>query len=161
MKLSKGPLLFLKSILVLLALLALAFCIFAIPGMASRDAAAHPETAYLQFPFLLSAYLLFTLFFITLHQTFKLLGYISQNHAFSERAVRSLKKIKYCALTIASFLAAGLICLIFVIGGDIAGVFMMSLICIIASAAVGAFAAVLEKLTIQAIRLQAENEMTV
>lgn len=161
MKLPNGALLFLKSVLVLLALLALAFCIFAIPGMASRDAAAHPETAYLQYPFLLSAYLLFSLFFIALHQTYKLLGYIGQNHAFSMQSVHALKKIKYCALTISFFFAGGLVFLIFVIGGDIAGVFMMSLICIVASLAVCTFAMVLEKLTIRAIRLQAENEMTV
>lgn len=161
MKLAKGPLFFLKSVLVLLALLALAFCIFAIPGMATRDAVAHPETAYLQYPFVLSAYLLFSLFFTVLYQTFKLLGYISKSLAFSTEALQALKKIKYCALTLTAFFTAGLIVLIFVIGGDIAGIFMMSLICIIASAAVGSFAGVLEKLTAQATQLKAENEMII
>lgn len=161
MKLAKGALLFLKFVLVLTALLALAFCIFAIPGMASRDAAAHPETAYLQYPFLLSAYLLFGVFFTALYQTYKLLGCIGKSLEFSTEALQALKKIKYCALTLTAFFTAGLIVLIFVIGGDIAGMFMMSLICIIASAAVGSFAAVLEKLTVQATQLKAENEMIV
>ncbi|MDQ0428634.1 hypothetical protein QOZ98_001460 [Planomicrobium stackebrandtii] len=40
-------------------------------------------------------------------------------------------------------------------------VFMLCFICIILSVAAGSFAAVLEKLTVQAIRMKAENEMTV
>lgn len=161
MKTKPAVLFFLKIALVLLALPALAFCLFAIPGMASRDAAAHPETAYLQYPFLLSAYLLFGLFFIALYQTFKLLGFIGRNQAFSQQSVRALRKIKYCAMTIACIFIAGLAFLIFFIGGDIAGLFMMCMICIVASAAVCAFATVLEKLTVQAIQLKAENELTV
>lgn len=160
MKTTQASLLFLKALLVLLAFLALVFCLFAIPGMASRDA-AHSETAYLQYPFLLSAYLLFSLFFTALYQTFKLLGYIGHNQAFSPDSVSALKKIKYCAFTISLCFIAGLVFLIVFIGGDIAGVFMMCLICIVASTAVCAFASVLEKLAVQAKRLKTENEMTV
>ena len=161
MKTISAALFFLKAVLVLLALLALAFCLFAIPGMASRDAAAHPETAYLQYPFLLSAYLLFSLFFVALFQTFKLLGYIGRNLPFSKESLRALKTIKYCAFAIAFCFIAGLAFLIFVIGGDIAGLFTLCMICIAASTAVCAFAALLEKLTVQAIRLKEENELTV
>ncbi|TWT05362.1 DUF2975 domain-containing protein [Planococcus sp. CPCC 101016] len=161
MKTAQASLIFLKAVLVLLALLAFAFCLFTIPGMASRDAAAHPETAYLQYPFLLSAYLLFGLFFTALYQTFKLLSFISRNQEFSIQSVRALKMIKYCALITAGIFVAGLLFLIFFIGGDIAGLFTMSTILIIASSAVSAFAAVLEKLTAKAIRMKAENELTV
>ena len=161
MNTKSAVLLFLKAVLILLALLALAFCLFAIPGMASRDAAAHPETAYLQYPFLLSAYLLFSLFFVALFQTFKLLGYIGRNLPFSKESLRALKTIKYCAFAIAFCFIAGLAFLIFVIGGDIAGLFTLCIICIAASTAVCAFAALLEKLTVQAIRLKEENELTV
>lgn len=161
MKTNSAALLFLKAVLVLLALLALAFCLFAIPGMASRDAAAHPKTAYLQYPFLLSAYLLFSLFFIALYKTFKLLAFIGRNQPFSRESIHALKAIKYCALAIAFCFIAGLAFLIFVIGGDIAGLFMLCMICIVASAAACAFAALLEKLTVQAIRLKEENDLTV
>ena len=157
----RASLLFLKTVLVLLALPALAFCLFVIPGMASRDAAAHPETAYLQYPFMLSAYLLFGLFFIALYQAFKLLGSISRNQAFSMDSVSALKKIKYCAFVIALCFIAGLLFLIVFIGGDIAGIFTMSLICIVASSTVCVFAAMLEKPTVQAVRLQEENKLTV
>ena len=125
----RASLLFLKTVLALLALLALAFCLFAIPGMATRDAATHPETAYLQYPFMLSAYLLFSLFFIALYQTFKLLGSIGRNHPFSKESLRALKTIKYCTLTIAFCFIAGLAFLIFVVGGDIAGLSIMYMIC--------------------------------
>ena len=161
MNTKSAVLLFLKAVLILLALLALVFCLFAIPGMASRDAAAHPETAYLQYPFLLSAYLLFSLFFIALYQTYKLLDHIGRNRPFSAESVRALKTIKYCAASLAGCFTAGLIVLIFVIGGDIAGLFMMCMICIVASTAVCAFAAILEGLTVQAIQLKQENEWSV
>lgn len=161
MKTVQVSLLFLKSVVVLLAILALVFCFFAVPGMAQRDAAAHPETAYLHDPFLAAAYLLFAVFLTALYQTFKLLSYIGQNRPFSRKSVSALKKIQYCALAISFFFAAGLAFLILVIGGDIAGIFTMCLICITASAAVYAFAAVLEKLAVVAHRMQAENERTV
>ena len=157
----KTSLFFLKAVLFLLALLAFAFCLFAIPGMASRDAAAHPETAYLQYPFMLSACLLFCLFFFALYQAFKLLNSISRNQAFSIHSVIALKKIKYCAFTIVLCFIAGLGFLIVFIGGDIAGVFMMCMICIVASGAVCSFAAVLEKLTVRTIQLKEENKWTV
>ena len=161
MKTAQTSLIFLKAVLVLLALSAFAFCLFAIPEMASRDAAAHPETAYLQYPFLLSAYLLFGIFFTALYQTFKLLSLVSQNQQFSIQSVRALKMIKYCALITAGLFIAGLLFLIFFIGGDIAGLFMMSAILIIASIAVSAFAAVLEKLAAKVTGMKSENNLTV
>ena len=39
-------------------------------------------------------------FFVALYQAFKLLSYIDKNQAFSDLSVKSLKKIKYCAITI-------------------------------------------------------------
>ena len=157
----RASLLFLRTVLALLCLPALAFCLFVIPEMASRDAAAHPETAYLEYPFMLSAYLLFSLFFIALYQAFKLLGSISRNKAFLMDSVSALKKIKYCAFAIALCFIAGLVFLIVYIGGDIAGIFTMSLICIVASSTICVFAALLEKLTVQVIRLKEENKLTI
>lgn len=156
----RASLLFLKTVLVLLALSALAFCLFVIPGMASRDAAAHPETAYLHYPFMLSAYLLFGLFFFALYQTFKLLGSISRKQAFSIHSATALKKIKHCAFALVLCFIAGLGFLIVFIDGDIAGIFTMCLICIVASGAVCSFAALLEKLTAQTIQLKEENKRT-
>lgn len=49
---------FLKGVVFLIGIPVLAFCLFGLPGVASRDAAANPETAYLQVPFLICSYAL-------------------------------------------------------------------------------------------------------
>jgi len=161
MKHKQSATLFLKAVLVLIGSAALAFCIFGLPGMASRDAAAHPETAYLQYPFLLCAYILFVPFFVALYQTFKILSYIDRNQAFSELAVSALRSIKHCAAAISFFFLAGLFSLAFFIGEDIAGMITLCLICVFASSAVAAFAAVLQKLLQDAISIKSENNLTV
>ena len=51
MKPKRASTLFLKAVLLLMAGLALALCVFGLPGMAAMDAKLHPETAYLQYPF--------------------------------------------------------------------------------------------------------------
>lgn len=85
---------FLKGVVVLIRITALALCIFWLPGIASRDAEANPETAYLQYPFLVCAYVLSIPFLVALYQAFKLLSYIDRNKAFSELSVRALRYIK-------------------------------------------------------------------
>ena len=100
MKRKQGSTIFLKVVIFLIGIAVLAVCIFGLPGVASRDAAAHPETAYLQYPFLVYAYVLCIPFYVALYQAFKLLTYIDKNKAFSELSVRALRYIKYCAITI-------------------------------------------------------------
>lgn len=50
--------------------------------------------------FILYAYLSSIAFFVGLYQAFKLLGRIRQDNLFSDKSVRSLKIIKYCALVL-------------------------------------------------------------
>ncbi|PSL40171.1 Protein of unknown function (DUF2975) [Planomicrobium soli] len=157
----QGSIIFLKAVLLFIILLALAFCIFGLPVMASRDAAAHPVTAYLQYPFLICSYILFSTFFIALHQTYKLLNYIDRNEAFSELSINALKYIKYCASAISCFFVAGLFILILLIKGDIAGMITLCLLCTFASSVIATFAAVLQKLLKAAIDIKSENDLTV
>jgi hypothetical protein len=88
MKRKQGSTIFLKVVIFLFGITVLALCIFWLPGIASRDAEANPETDYLQYPFLVCAYVLSIPFFVALYQTFKLLIYIDRNKAFSELSVR-------------------------------------------------------------------------
>ncbi|MDN7243133.1 DUF2975 domain-containing protein [Planococcus sp. N028] len=161
MKHKQSLTLFLKAVLFLIGIAALVFCLVALPGMVSRDAAAHPETAYLQYPFLICAYILFTPFFMALYQTFKLLSYIDKNQVFSEVSVKALKHIKYCALLIGLFFAVGLFSLALFIGEDIAGMITLCLICIFSSSIIATFTAVLQKLLKEAIEIKSENDLTV
>jgi len=161
MKRKQGLTIFLKSILFLIGIAVLALCIFGLPGIASRDAEANLETAYLQYPFLVCAYVLSIPFFVALYQAFKLLIYIDRNKAFSELSVRSLRYIKYCAITISILIVAGIIFVAIYIEGDRTGVIMLGLICTFASSVIATFATVLQKLLKDAIHIKSENELTV
>lgn len=46
--------------------------------------------------------------YFALYQTYKLIGYIDKNKAFSKLSVRVLKNIKYCAAIISSLFVVGL-----------------------------------------------------
>ncbi len=159
---SRGSTLFLKIVVFSIGIAALAICVFYLPGAASRDAATHPETAYLKYPFLISSYILATPFFIALFQTLKLLTYIDANDAFSGISVRSLKVIKFCAITIVGLMLAGLAAAVSLFyGEDMAGPIMLGLMVIFASSVVATIAAVLQKLLQNAIDIKSENDLTV
>ncbi|CAG7615736.1 hypothetical protein PAESOLCIP111_01819 [Paenibacillus solanacearum] len=152
---------FLKGVVVSIGIAALALSVLWLPGVAGRDAEAHPETAYLQYPFLLCAYLLSIPFFTALYQTFQLLCYIDGNKVFSVRSVKALRYIRYCAILISIGIAAGITFVMMMIDDDIAGVVGLSLMCTFASSVIATFAAMLQKLVRDAIELQSENELTV
>ncbi|MFC0393996.1 DUF2975 domain-containing protein [Paenibacillus mendelii] len=64
----QGSTFFLKIAVFIAGTPVLALCIFGLPWIAAKDAAAHPETAYLQYPFLIGAYITVTPFFVALYQ---------------------------------------------------------------------------------------------
>ena len=161
MKFKQGSTIFLKVVVFLMATPVLALCLFWLPGVASRDAAANPETAYLQYPFLVCSYGLAISFFIALYQTFKLLTYIDANKAFSELAVHALKVIKYCAITISIFIVLAIVFIALFMEGDIAGVIMSGLIGTLASSIIAAFATLLQKLLKEALDRRVENDLTI
>jgi hypothetical protein len=99
-------------------------------------------------PYLAYIYLAFVPFFVGLYQAFKILGYARRNEIFSQRSVRALRIIKYCALTTAIFiLGAEAYLFIFMRGkDDIAGGVMMGLFIILVSAIIATAAAVFERI---------------
>ena len=158
----RGSTLFLKVVIFLIAIAALAVCIFLLPDVAARDAANHPETAYLQYIFLVCAYILSIPFFVALYQAFKLLTYIDGNKAFSELSVRALRYIKYCAMTISILMVGGITTsLVIFFGEDMASIVSGGLMITFASSVVATFAAVLQKLVQTAIDIKSENDLTV
>ena len=99
--------------------------------------------------------------FVGLYQALKLLGYIRRNEIFSERSVRALRTIKYCALTLIGFVAVSVL---FMIGGDRddrpAGVFMRLLVTF-PSIIVAIAAAMFERILQNAVDIKSENDLTV
>jgi len=156
----RGATIFLRVVISLLAIAAVAVCIFPLPRMVAQEAAKTPDIAYLIYLFLVAAYIMAILFFGALYQAFKLLTYIDGNKAFSEPYVRALRHIKHCAITISLLMVAGIGAVMVLSAGtgeDIAGIVAMGLLVTFASSVVAAVAAVLQRQVQKAIDLNKEG----
>lgn len=152
----RGSTLFLRGVVFLLGLFALAVCIFALPVGIRSDA-----TGYYR-PIVLGMYVTAIPFYIALHQALKLLGYIDASRVFSGLSVNSLKNIKLCAVAIGALYTAGLPYIYYVANKDDApGVMAIGVVIVFASFVVATFSAVLEKLLQNAIDIKTENDLTV
>jgi hypothetical protein len=117
------------------------------PQREGRNVNATQFEIYFKDPFLAYIYLAFVPFFVALYQAFKILGYAGRNEIFSQRSVRALRIIKYCAITTAIFiLGAEAYLFIFMSGkDDIAGGVMMGAFIIFVSAIIATAATVFER----------------
>ncbi|MBL4930439.1 DUF2975 domain-containing protein [Clostridium paridis] len=143
---------FLKIAVILIGIPVLALCIFWVPGFIN----------YINLAIIMGVYVTAITYFIALYQALKLLSYIDKNKAFSELSVNALKNIKYCAVTI-SLIFAIIVPFLYPIADadDAPGLVAFPLIIIFASAVIGVFAAVLQRLLKEAIDLKEENDLTV
>jgi hypothetical protein len=156
----RGATLFLKTTVILIAIPILALCVFALPWGAKEAAEVFP--AHILYPIVIGMYASAIPFFYALYQTFRLLGYIDKNKAFSELSVKALKNIKYCAVTI-SILYIAFVPSLFAMAqeDDSPGLAALGLVIIFASFVIAVFAAVLQKLLKNALEFKSENDLTV
>ena len=77
------------------------------PHIEGRNAHATLFQIYFNDPFLAYAYIASISFFAALYQAFKVLDYIRQNRAFSPASVKALRTIRFCAMAMIGFVAAG------------------------------------------------------
>src|SRR5258706_352318 len=89
---NRGSTIFLRAVIALIAIAALAVCVFPLPRGVAYEAAKTPDTAWQVYVFLVGAFIQAALFFFALYQAFKLLSYIDRNNAFSELSVRALRR---------------------------------------------------------------------
>jgi hypothetical protein len=156
----RGSTIFLQVVIVLIGIGVLAFLLWE-PHLEGRNVNATLFEIYFKDPFLAYAYIGSIPFFVALYQAFKLLGYIRRNEIFSQRSVRALRTIKYCALAIIGFVAVSVIFMIFGDRDDRpAGVFMRILITF-PSIVVAIAAAVFERRLQNAVDMKSENDLTV
>src|SRR5262245_23832502 len=101
-----GATLFLRGVLVLMGIGALAFLLIE-PHFEGRNAHATLVAIYFKDPFLAYAYVASTAFFVGLYHAFKVLGYAGRNEEFSASAIRSVRTIKYCAIALLGFVVGG------------------------------------------------------
>jgi len=157
---NRGSTIFLRLVISLIAIAALAVCVFPLPRMIAKEAAKTPDTAWQIYLFLAGAYLQAALFVFALFQAFKLLNYIDGNKAFSELSVRALRRIKHSAITIGLLMVVGIVWVMILSAGtgdDSAGPVMLGLIGTFASSVVAAVAAILQTQVQKAIDTRKEG----
>lgn len=147
--------LILKSVLVLIAILTVVFCI---PTL--RFVLSPQNVDY--YPHLFAFYLSVVVFLFALYKALSLLNFIDHNKAFSELSVKALKHIKYSALVF-----AGLYIIVLPYAyykgdmDDAPGPIAIGAVLIFASIVAATFAAVLQKLVQNGVDLKSENDLTV
>lgn len=150
----------LKIAVFVIGIVVFGLCIFALPPLASSSAEMFPEFSYLQYPILLGLYVTTIPFFYALYQAFKLLTYMEKQLAFSAFAVRSLARIKYSAIVISLCYISGMIYLLTqsALHPSIA---IVGLAILFSAIVIMLFAAVLQGLLKNAMKIQSENELTI
>ena len=158
----KSSTIFLQAVIVLIGIGVLTFMLWE-PHLEGRNMNATLFAIYFNDPFLAYVYFASIPFFVGLYQAIKVLAYVGRNEVFSQRSVRDLRTIKYCALATAGFIVGAEAYLFIVMRGkdDIAGAAMMGFIATFASIVVGTAAAVIEKVLQNAVEIKSENDLTV
>ena len=160
MKLKRGSTLFLKVVILLIAIVALAAMI-RFPQTEGRAANLDLISIYAD-PFIVFGYIASIPFFIALYQAFRLLGYVDHNQVFSQSAVKAVRKIKYCAIAISGFIVLGVLFIrLFVHGDDPAGPTGLGILTTFASIVIATGVAILERLLQNAVDIKSENDLTV
>lgn len=158
----RGSTIFLKIAVFLIGTPIIALCILGLPMLAKEAAESNSEFAYVLYAILIVMYVSAIPFFVALYQAFKLLSYIDKNKAFSGISVKSLKSIKYCAITISGLYVVGLpFFYIFAELDDAPGIMLIGLLFTFAPMVIAVFAAVLQRLLQEAINIKSENDLTV
>jgi hypothetical protein len=155
-----GATLFLRAVLVLIAVGALALLLWE-PHLEGRNAHATLFEIYFKDPFLAFAYIASIPFFVGLYQGFKVLGYAGRNREFSPSAVRSVRTIKYCALALIGFVVIGELIIMLGDSDDRAGGVAMGVFIFFGAIVVASATAVLERALQNASDMKSENDLTV
>ena len=152
----QGSTLFLKASVLLVAVVAIFICAYALPKtIGSINLSGYDSI-------LLGLYLPAIPFFFALYQAMKLLNLIEKKKAFSSLAVKAFRNIKYAAIIISGLFTLGMPYIFYVADKDDApGVVALGLVTIFASFVIATFAAVLQKLIQNAVDIKSENDLTV
>src|SRR6266576_7032431 len=154
----RGSTIFLQVVIVLIGIGVLAFLLWQ-PHLEGRNVNAALSEIYFKDPFLAYAYIGSIPFFVALYQAFKVLGYAGQNTVFSAAAVKALRTIKYCAIAIIGFVAAGEIVIMLGNSDDRAGGVFMGVLITFGSIIIATAAAMFERILQSAVEIKSENDL--
>jgi Protein of unknown function (DUF2975) len=151
---------FLQAVVVLIGIGALALLLWE-PLLEGRNAHATLFQTYFNDPFLAYAYIASIPFFVALFQAFKLLAFARQHKVFSPAAVKALRTISYCAISIIGFVAGGEMVIMLSTSDDRAGGVFMGLLIAFGSLVIAAAAAMFERILQSAVNMRSEHDLTV
>ena len=157
---NRGASLFLRAVLVLIGIGAIALLLWE-SHLEGRNAHATLFEIYFKDPFLAYVYVGSIPFFVGLYQAFKVLGNVGGHKEFSPSAVRSLRTIKYCAIAVIAFVAGAEVFIMLQTGEDRAGGVFIGALITFASIVVATAMAVLERSLQNAVDMKSENDLTV
>src|SRR5436190_6273206 len=157
---NRGASVFLRVVLVLFGIGALALLLWE-PHLEGRNANATLFAIYFKDPFLAYVYVASIAFFAGLFQAFKVLGYAGRNQEFSPAAVRSVRTMKYCAITLLGFVAIAEAIIMFSPSDDRAGGVVIGLVIFFAAIVVATATVLLERALQNGVDLKSENDLTV
>lgn len=151
----KLEILFLKLSVFIIGIPFLAFCIFLVPEIANFAAELYPDIAYLKYLVFIDLYATAIPFYFALYQSFKLLGYIDKNLAFSELSLRALNNIKYSAIIYSILYVVGMPLFYLIAEKDDApGIILIGSAFVFAPIVIAVFASVLQKLCKNALDIK-------
>lgn len=154
-----------KGLVYLMIIAVLTVLTVLVPEMLREEAAgrANPPAAW---PVYLTAWIYSVPIFIALYQTLKLVNLIGLKKTFSDKAVSTVRKMKYAALVFCLMVIVGTITGI--VWGrsmdptdDYAPLGALGIVFTFVSSVITAFIATLERLLKNAIDIKSENELTV
>lgn len=151
---------FLQMVVILVGIGALALMLWE-PHIEGRNAHATLYQIYFNDPFLAYAYIASLPFFAALYQAFKVLGYVRQNKTFSPAAVKALRIIKYCGISIIGFVAVGEIFIMLGNSDDRPPAVFMGILITFGSIVIATAAAMFERILQNAVGIKSENDLTV
>jgi Protein of unknown function (DUF2975) len=156
----RGSTAFLQSVIVLIGIGAFALMLWE-PHLEGRNAHATVFEIYFKDPFLAYAYLASVPFFVALYQGFKVLGYARKNQVLSQVALKALRMIKFCAITMIGFVAGAEIFILTADSDDRAGGVVMGGLIGFGSIVMATAAATFEQILQNAVDIKSENDLTV
>src|SRR5215813_8659131 len=150
------PTIFFQVVIALIGIGALAFLLWE-PQIEGRNAHATLFDIYFKDPFLAYAYLASIPFFAALYQTFKVLGYVGGNKAFSRATMRALRTIRLCALAVIGFVVIGELFIVLGDSDDRAGGVFIGILITFGAAVIAAAAAMFEQILRKAVGINSDN----
>lgn len=157
---NKRLIILLEVSLIIISIVILALSIFFLPYAANKSAENFPEVAHLQYPILIGIYLTCIPFYMSIYQSFRIIGFVKKGNLFAEHTCKSLRIITLSAVSIIMFYVIGMIYLNLEQALQ-PTLMLLGLIIMFTSLVIAGFAEVLKTQLIKVVDVKNENDLTI